>query len=645
MTENHVILCGLGRVGWHVLELLKAAGTPVVVIDTRCAADDPRLAGVTLIQGDSQKQTTLEKANVSQARAVVILPSDELASISTALMVRRLNPTTRIVVRMFNQNLVSRLGGAISNVVALSTSALAAPLLALIARTGDALGTFRLDDGALHQIADVTFHENSPQCGKTIGDLLEDRQFLILAHTRDKESRQLHQIDLDAIIQPGDHLVVCGEAAALAPLTTQDEEDSLPELLWAGFVRRFSRVALRTVSEIDLPVKICTSILLVVIVASTLVFHVAIANETLPDALYRTISLMATGADMGGRELPPGGWEKVFVSLLRLAGAALTAAFTAILTNYLVRAQLSGALEARRIPDSGHVIVCGIGNVGFRVVEELLRQGEKVVAIERERDNAFIATARRQGVPVIIGDATLPEVLKQARAGTARAVIAATSKELINLEIGLLVRELNPKQRVVLLMVDPQLARTVREAAEIRLAVSIPALAAPAFVAAILGDRVRSVFLVGGKLLAVVDVTAPADDAFLAGQSVRALAVDYNMLPIRLWDAAGKTRAEPLNARLSAGDHMTMIVGLNDLQRLLRREPPPRTWTVEATECPLPARDWLTQLVRTQRRLNAVDTIAEMPCCVGEELTRGQAEDLMYLMGRERVGARVTNSE
>ena len=53
--DNHVILCGLGRVGWHVLEFLKAAGTPVVVIDTRCTTDDPRLAGVTLIQGDCQK--------------------------------------------------------------------------------------------------------------------------------------------------------------------------------------------------------------------------------------------------------------------------------------------------------------------------------------------------------------------------------------------------------------------------------------------------------------------------------------------------------------------------------------------------------------------------------------------------------------
>src|SRR4029077_2377355 len=137
---------------------------------------------------------------------------------------------------------------------------------------------------------------------------------------------------------------------------------------------------------------------------STVVFLFAKPDDGVPDALYRTISLMATGADMGGREFEPGSWEKVYISVLRLVGAALTAAFTAILTNYLVRAHLGGALEARRIPERGHIVVCGLGNVGFRVVEELLAEGEQVVAIERARDNPFTSTARRLGAAVMLGD-------------------------------------------------------------------------------------------------------------------------------------------------------------------------------------------------------------------------------------------------
>jgi Trk K+ transport system NAD-binding subunit len=568
--KNHVILCGLGRVGWRVLEFLQAANTPVVVIDTRCTADDPRLAGATLVIGECQQQTTLEKAGLADAHAVIVVLNDELISTATALLARRLNPNARIVVRMFNQNLIVRLGSTVSNIVTLSTSALAAPFLALVARTGNALGTFRLDDGKRQQIAEWTVAETSPWCGRRVG-ALQEQSCTVLGHTTGQHTRLMHQVDLDANLRAGDRLVLCGEDRQLAPLLAQQEEESLPELLWAGLTRRLGRVLWRTCTEIDLAVTLCTTVLLLVILVSTLVFYLGVEHYTVADALYRTISLMATGADMGGHEMPHG-WQKVFVSLLRLVGAALTAAFTAILTNYLVRAQLGGALEERRIPDSGHFIVCGLGNVGFRVVEELLREGEKVVVVESVRDNPLIPTMRRLGVAVIVGDATVPEVLKQAHAGKARAVIAATSKELVNLEIGLLVREQNAVQRVVLLLVDPQLAEALREAANVRLAFSLPALAAPAFVAALFGDRVRSVFLVAGKLLAVVDLTVRADDRFLTGRPVRELAVDYDLVPLRLQGADHKVRVQPLEAPLTVGDQLTVIVGLPDLQRLLHRE-------------------------------------------------------------------------
>src|SRR5207253_9480464 len=121
-------------------------------------------------------------------------------------------------------------------------------------------------------------------------------------------------------------------------------------------------------------------------------------------------------------------------------------------------------------------------------------------------------TARRLGAAVMVGDATVAEVRRQANVAGARAVVSATDNELANIEIALLVRDLNPTQRVVVRLSDPQLAQTLREAANVRLALSIPELAAPAFVAALFGDRVRSVFFVEERLLAVVDVVAHAHD-------------------------------------------------------------------------------------------------------------------------------------
>src|SRR5262245_58934969 len=100
--EQHFILCGLGRVGWRVLEYLRAAGASVTVIDTRCAPDDPRLGQAVSVQGDCRRAEVLEQAGLARARGVLILPSDDLTCISAALMVRSLNPSVRVIVRMFN---------------------------------------------------------------------------------------------------------------------------------------------------------------------------------------------------------------------------------------------------------------------------------------------------------------------------------------------------------------------------------------------------------------------------------------------------------------------------------------------------------------------------------------------------------------
>mgnify|MGYP003907358231 CR=1 FL=1 len=109
-------------------------------------------------------------------------------------------------------------------------------------------------------------------------------------------------------------------------------------------------------------------------------------------------------------------------------------------------------------------------------------------------------------------------------AATARAVIAVTSNDLINLEVALLVRELNSKQRVVLRLSDAALAQTLREAADIRFALSVPVLAAPAFVASLLGDRVRMTLDATDALSTVASSgwPGPASDSARTGRPIPA---------------------------------------------------------------------------------------------------------------------------
>jgi hypothetical protein len=89
------------------------------------------------------------------------------------------------------------------------------------------------------------------------------------------------------------------------------------------------------------------------------------------------------------------------------------------------------------------------------------------------------------------------------------------------------------------------------------------------------------------------------------------------------------------------------IIALPDLDNLLRRRPPPRDCSVEVTAFPPPTRSWLAGLVRTARAVGqgeAEKMLGLLPLRLGEGLTRGQAEDLLAQLARERVTARLSSA-
>ncbi len=630
-----VIVCGLGKIGTRVLDLLRVAGLKVSVIDMRCPPGTRH--GVTYFRGDCRDPRLLELAGVREAQAVIVVTSDDLVNTAAALAARRLNHQVRLVVRMFNPSLLERLGPSITNAQALSVSGLTAPMLASTALTGEVLGAFRAEGQHWH-VARLSVGTDSAIAGKRLTEVADEYEVISVAHEPSHApAALLNNLHREIVIQPGDSLVVCGRPEHLRRLLSVGEgadwERRLLGVQWAGRLRRLARVVWRALMEVDLTLKISGIVLLTVFVSSTLIYYFTGMATSLPDGLYRTISVTATGADMKADRYE--GWQKIFVSVLRIAGAVLTAAFTAIFTNFLLRARLGGALELGRIPDSGHFVVCGLGNVGFRVVEELLKFDERVVVIDRRTDNPFLVTCRRLGVAVINGDATIAEVQRQARVDSARAVIAASSNDLANLEIALMARQINPKQRVVMRLSDDSLAEMLREVADVRLALSLPGLAAPAFVAALYGDRVESLFRVGQQILAVVELTVQPDDPCLKDQTLRAIAIDYHLIPL----AGGGA-----DKRLQAGEALVAIGTLKDLEPIFRRQPAPAEFTVQINQIsPMFVKD-VAVVVGVENGIGtaaAEELLRQLPVRVGGQLTRGQAEDLRELLARHRVDVEI----
>ncbi len=213
-----------------------------------------------------------------------------------------------------------------------------------------------------------------------------------------------------------------------------------------------------------------------------------------------------------------------------------------------------------------HVIVCGLGKVGFRTVEELLKFRRDVVAIELDEKCAFVEQARTLGVPVIIADARRPDSLRKAGVERADSIIPATDIELTNLDIALDARELNPKIKVVLRMFDPDLARRVESGFGIRTTFSTSALAAPVFAAAAMRLDVKHSFYVGKTLLNVSEIKIQPNSN-LVGMNIDQVEQKYNLSVVHYQNSKGDSQPTPTQ-RLHANDAILVVASVSALEKI-----------------------------------------------------------------------------
>ncbi len=152
-----------------------------------------------------------------------------------------------------------------------------------------------------------------------------------------------------------------------------------------------------------------------------------------------------------------------------------------------------------------HVVVCGLGHVGYRVVEELHALGQQVVGLE-QTESQFVPAVRDLGIPVHLGDARRDQLLLATGIARAYAVVCATNDDMVNLEIALDAKRVNPKIRVVLRMFDQRLAAKVGGALGLDESFSTSALAAPIIALQAQHEGVLSAYRVGDALRVTAEI-------------------------------------------------------------------------------------------------------------------------------------------
>lgn len=506
-----MLIAGDDGVPVRVLEELASLGVPAIAI---CSASDSvaaraaASAGVPLVIGDPSAADTWERAGCASAVAVGLLGENDLFNLNGALLVAERNATCRIVVRMFS----SDLAGGIEQLLGgrgtlLSETEVAAPALISAALSGNTGQRITL---ARHILEVAAVDRNDPRLVVALCNA--DTPTAVLPPRAELAEHVIGLVDPMAVVE--------GMRGALPATVAQfhlNREDPRER-----FQRRRPRLAARLRASLALIPRrafVLGALILTVLAIATTVFALSDHLAAI-DALYFSVTTMATVGYGDVNLLGAPDWLKLFDIGLMAVSAVLLASVLAFVTDLLVSSRIDRALGRFPRPKSDHVIVCGLGKAGARVIAGLHELDIPCIAVEQHPDAVGIAVARSLEIPVVFGDARTPGTLAELGVQRARAVMAVTSDDLANIQCGLTARGLNPDARVVLRIFDVRLAERLDRSVDLDLTRSVSALAAPAFTAALLGRPLAEPLPLSNVALRVLEAQVRPESP-LAGRLIR----------------------------------------------------------------------------------------------------------------------------
>lgn len=211
---------------------------------------------------------------------------------------------------------------------------------------------------------------------------------------------------------------------------------------------------------------ILAAMLLVVLLGSSGYYVIFGGEPRFLDCVYMTvISLTTVGY---GEVLKISGdvQAQLFTIVLITLGMGIIFYGISTLTALIVEGEISGIVRRKKMEGrisklSKHYIVCGGGQTGRYVIEELVNNKEQLVLIEMDEHRIKMCKAN---ILYIRGDATEDDNLIIAGIKKASGIIITLPSDKNNLYVTMTARMLNPKIRIISRMVDPKIEPKLRKA-------------------------------------------------------------------------------------------------------------------------------------------------------------------------------------
>lgn len=523
-SPRHVVVIGSDRVGYRVAERLAGDGcsVSVVALPGSWLAEAPLPASWGLVRARPEEHVLLD-AGLRGAAALLAVSEVDEVNLGAALAAREASPGVRLVLRQFNTRLARLLARHLPDADILSLSALASPTFALSALTPGVLFAHSFGDDTLVLRA-VPPGEPVPAGARVVASETPG---------------------------PGEGPAAAGvEPVEGSRLVASDDRD----------LRPYPRPEGGPPPEAPLPAEDCESgplLLLTVAALGALLFGESAffawrLGLTPLDAVYFVSTILTTVGfgDYSLRDADP--LSKIVGIVTMFGGLFLTALLVGLLTSRLMARREARRRGHFRQGLSDHVVVCGLGTLGLRIAEELRRRGVDVVAIDPGPKPRLLALARGAGVQVVEGDGTEERALLFAGLPRARALVAATDRDHLNLEIALVARSVSPGIPLTVRLFDAGLGRRARLTFGIQSTLSSAALAAGRFTSIAPGRTRLADLELDGREIELFTVPGPG--------TVGPLVAAADGRPVATWSPRSGLELDPPGEREVLPDEVLVIL-------------------------------------------------------------------------------------
>ena len=167
------------------------------------------------------------------------------------------------------------------------------------------------------------------------------------------------------------------------------------------------------------------------------------------DAIYMTVITLTTA---GHEDLEMSDSGRVFTILLLIGGIGVFTYSVTIATAFLIEGQLQSFFRQQKMVRtvdklSNHYIICGLGDTGVHVLDEMLKAEVNFVGIEFDEER-LIQLSDTRDFPYLHGDATDDELLIRAGITRAQGLVTCLSRDQDNLFVVISARKLNRRLKI-----------------------------------------------------------------------------------------------------------------------------------------------------------------------------------------------------